>query len=282
MRKVAAVWPIDPKAGEAPAGWPGWPAGKQFALVLTHDVEGQRGFDRCRAVMQLEEGVGFRSSFNFLAEDYVVSEVLRREMGERGFEVGIHGLTHDGHLYRSRRTFSEQAMRINRYLREWQASGFRSPAMHRNLEWIADLDIEYDASTFDTDPFEPYPDGVGSIFPLYVQPAAHRPGYWELPYTLSQDHTLFVLLQERNTEIWQRKIDWIAGRGGMALLVTHPDYMVFNGTRPRVDEYRADLYRGFLEYVRNQFGDRYWHALPRDVARFLSARAGQLTKGCSE
>ena len=33
------VWPIDERAGSAPAGWTGWPDGKRFALVLTHDVD---------------------------------------------------------------------------------------------------------------------------------------------------------------------------------------------------------------------------------------------------
>ena len=28
-----------------PADWRGWPDGKQFALVLTHDVEGKEGLE---------------------------------------------------------------------------------------------------------------------------------------------------------------------------------------------------------------------------------------------
>ena len=51
-------------------------------------------------------------------------------------------------------------MRINGYAREWGASGFRSGFMLRNLDWLHDLDVQYDASTFDTDPFEPQPDGT--------------------------------------------------------------------------------------------------------------------------
>src|SRR5665213_3542706 len=39
----AKVWPIDAKAGTTPPNWPGWPEGKKFAFVLTHDVEGSRG-----------------------------------------------------------------------------------------------------------------------------------------------------------------------------------------------------------------------------------------------
>src|SRR5271170_3078714 len=64
----AHVWPIDPKAGTAPAGWPGWPEGKQFAFVLTHDVEGSKGLARVEQLMQVEADLGFRSSFNFVPE----------------------------------------------------------------------------------------------------------------------------------------------------------------------------------------------------------------------
>ena len=53
-KKFAAVWPIDPAAGTAPLGWPGWPEGKQFALVLTHDVEGQKGLDRVPQLLEAD------------------------------------------------------------------------------------------------------------------------------------------------------------------------------------------------------------------------------------
>jgi len=62
----------------------------------------------------------------------------------------------------------ERAAKINNYIREWNAAGFRAPAMHHNLDWIRELDIEYDSSTFDTDPFEPQPDNVNCIFPFWV------------------------------------------------------------------------------------------------------------------
>ena len=56
-----------------------------------------------------------------------------------------------------------------------------------------------------------------------------RSGYVELPYTLPQDSTLFLLLREKTNGIWKTKLDWIAQHGGMALLNTHPDYMRFDG-----------------------------------------------------
>ena len=37
------VWPIDESAGNPPENWRGWPDGKKFALVLTHDVDTEQG-----------------------------------------------------------------------------------------------------------------------------------------------------------------------------------------------------------------------------------------------
>ena len=34
-KKFSHIWPIDPKAGEPPKEWPGWPENKKFALVLS-------------------------------------------------------------------------------------------------------------------------------------------------------------------------------------------------------------------------------------------------------
>jgi predicted glycosyltransferase/peptidoglycan/xylan/chitin deacetylase (PgdA/CDA1 family) len=266
---VGDVWPILESAGTPPSGWKGWPGGKQFALVLTHDVETARGVERCRMIMDLEERLGFRSAFFFVPERYKVPVELREEMVRRGFEVGVHGLRHDMTLFRSEKEFKRQAQDINRYLKEWGAVGFRSPYMIRNLDWIRDhLNIEYDTSTFDTDPFEPHPDGVGTIFPFIVDDKrGGRSGYVELPCTLPQDLNLFVLLGETGIDVWKRKLDWIATCGGMALFDTHPDYM--QGESSMVsDEYPMQRYEEFLEHLRIGYTGRYWHALSRDVSLF--------------
>ncbi|MHA2120695.1 MAG: hypothetical protein ACW990_05770 [Promethearchaeota archaeon] len=263
------VWPIDDKAGKSPDGWSGWPEQKQFALILTHDVDTAEGQEKCRTLMKLEESLGFRSSFNFVPERYNVSPILREELSEKGFEVGVHGLNHDGKLFSSREEFQKRAIRINHYLKEWKSSGFRSPAMHHNLEWIHDLNIKYDASTFDTDPFEPQSDGMRTIFPFWVSMNGTQNGYVELPYTLPQDFTLFILMKEKNIDIWKHKLDWIAQKGGMALLNVHPDYMNFEGKEPGIEEYAAVYYQHFLEYIKSEYEGQYWHMLPSDLASFF-------------
>ncbi len=277
-KKTASVWPIIPGSERRPISWPGWPGGKQFALVLTHDVETALGLQRCRDLMALEQRIGFRSSYNFVPEgEYVVSKELRDQLKANGFEVGVHDLKHDGRLYRSRREFSNRATRINHYLWEWQADGFRSAFMLNELDWLHELDISYDASTFDTDPFEPQPQGQETIFPFWISHSGNchcstftesRGGYVELPYTLPQDSTLFLLLQEKTPEIWLNKLDWLAQNGGMALVITHPDYMSLNGSGERAD-YSVALYREFLERVRDKYAGAYWHALPKEVAAYV-------------
>jgi len=267
-KKYANIWPIDPDADTPPEGWPGWPENKKFALVLTHDVDTQKGHDNCHKLMKIEEELGFRSSFNFVPERYNVSESLRKELINKGFEVGVHGLNHDGKLYESKETFNERAIKINKYLKSWGAVGFRSPAMHHNLEWIHALNIEYDASTFDTDPFEPQSDGVGTIFPFWAQGTSAQSGYVELPYTLPQDFTLFIIMKEQNIQIWKNKLNWIAEKGGIVLVNVHPDYINFDGQKISIEEYTIKYYRDFLEYVKTRYKDQYWCVLPSEIASF--------------
>ena len=366
------VWPVNPAAAGAPAGWTGWPEGKQFALILTHDVESASGVRKVRELAGIEQRLGFRSSFNFIPEgSYDTPAELRHWLTNNGFEVGVHDLRHDGKLYSSREGFREKAGRINGYLKDWNAAGFRSGFMFHELDWIHDLNVIYDASTFDTDPFEPQPAGAGTIFPFWVprsgaegaiansgsgkpeagcpqsqirnpnsqidgsqsqignprsqsgQPIADGgesltefsgpqskisnpksqiarspsaigraesqvgpansatgsavskisnpksqigPGYLELPYTLPQDSTLFVYMREKTDRIWRQKLEWVAEQGGMALVNVHPDYMSSKPGTRHWQRYSAGLYEGFLEWVRNRWGDRCWHVLPRDLA----------------
>jgi glycosyltransferase involved in cell wall biosynthesis len=240
--------------------------------VLTHDVEGSEGLGRVEQLMDLELKHGFRSSFNFVPEgQYRVSDATRSMLAAAGFEVGVHGLEHDGKLYNSKAKFKAKAARINDYLRQWNACGFRSPSMQHRLAWLHQLGIEYDCSTFDTDPFEPEPDGVGTVFPFWVA-GPDGSGYVELPYSLPQDFTVFVLFRERNIEIWKKKLDWVAEHGGMALLNTHPDYMAFEG-RPARTEYPSSYYEEFLRYAREKYAGLFWEATPREVARYYCAAA---------
>ncbi len=236
---------------------PLWPCGNRFALVLTHDVETHIGRDFVREVVALEERYGFRSSFNFVPELYPVDTRLLSELRERGFEIGVHGLRHDGHLFSSRAVFERSAKRINHYMHERGSVGFRAPFTHRNPVWMQALEIEYDSSFPDTDPYEPIAGGSMSIWPFFMG------RFIELPYTLMMDHTLMLILREGTPRLWLEKVQFIKQHRGMALLNTHPDYLRIGAN--------LSIYEAFLAEVSRLPGR--WDALPREVARWWRARS---------
>lgn len=233
-----------------------WPDGADFAFVPTHDVETADGMRNVLRIADFEQELGFRSAWNIVPHKYPIDPGIVRELVDRGFEIGVHGYNHDGKLFTSRRVFDSRVPAINAALESFDAVGFRAPMVHRNLEWLQSLEVEYDASCFDVDPYQAMPGGVGSIWPFI----AGR--YVELPYTLPQDHTLFIALGEPDERIWLEKLDYLIAMRGMALVITHPDYL---DSQPRIDAYRR-----FLQQMRD--ADGMWHALPREVAAWWRDR----------
>jgi hypothetical protein len=233
-----------------------WPRDRSFAFVLTHDVDSADGFNRIESVARIEHELGFRSAWFVVPELYPVDWNRLARLAEEGFEVGIHGLRHDGRLLASREIFASRVPQINDYVRRCGAAGFRSPATLRRADWLQEIAVEYDASYFDTDPFEPQPGGTCSWFPFFLGRLV------ELPYTLPQDFTLFEKLRVDGAAVWTDKLGVIERYRGMALMLTHPDYL----DRPD----RLDAYRRTLQWVAKRAN--CWHALPRDVSRWWRAR----------
>jgi len=233
-----------------------WPAGQRFAVILTHDVEGSRGVQRIPELLDIERRHGFVSSWNFVAEGYPLTAQDRAGVVAADCEVGLHGITHDGRLFRDRATFDEQLPMIRRYLEDWGAVGFRSPSTLRNADWMHELPCLYDSSFPQSDPFQPQAGGCLSIFPFFFGNVV------ELPITLDQDYTVFELLRHHDIDLWIRKSEWIISHHGLINVIVHPDYV----TRERLA-----LYEQFLVFLRAQQGG--WHALPREVARWWSVRA---------
>jgi ribosomal protein S18 acetylase RimI-like enzyme len=234
-----------------------WPSGRRYAFVLTHDVETAEGQAYVPAVADLDAAFGFRSSFNFVPERYRVDHGLIEDLKARGFEVGVHGLKHDGRDFASEIEFRKRAKRINHHLRELGAVGFRAPLTLRHPAWMQALEIQYDTSFFDTDPYEPIAGGTMSIWPYQLG------RFVELPYTLAQDYTLASVLGELTPRLWLEKLDFIRDNHGMALLNTHPDYLLTPATS-----------RIYSEFLRAMSEDRdHYHALPREVASWWRARS---------
>jgi hypothetical protein len=117
------------------------------------------------------------------------------------------------------------------------------------------LGFDYDSSYPDTDPFEPQAGGCCSWLPFFNGDLV------ELPITLPQDHTVFVILR-RDETLWVEKIEFLRRRGGMAMLLTHPDYMIDG---PALEAYARLLGR----YADDATA---WRALPHEVSAWWRRR----------
>jgi hypothetical protein len=235
-----------------------WPRNWSWALVLTHDVETQAGYERLPELVQLELVAGYRSSWNFVPlRRYAVEDELIERLQEQGFEVGVHGLYHDGRDVSSFATLRRRLPAIRSYAERWQAKGFRSPGTLRSAALMPLLGFDYDSSYSDTAPFEPQAGGCCTWLPYMIGDLV------ELPITLPQDHTLFEVLGQQDETTWIEKARFLRDRGGMALLLTHPDY-VGNG----------DLL-GSYQRVLEEFGNdpTAWKALPHEISDWWRRRS---------
>jgi hypothetical protein len=234
-----------------------WPEGAKCCIVLTHDVESRKGFDRMELIADLEEQHGFRSAWNLPLAQYPIDWQRVARLRARGFEFGAHGLCHDGRLFRSHRDFAELAPLLERLAGEHDLRGFRSPSTLRDPRAIATMSFDFDSSFADTDPYEPQPGGTCSLFPFHLSRLI------ELPYTLPQDHTLIHLLHRNPLPVWTMKAKWIASIGGMILTLTHPDYC---GDGVYLKAY-AELLKQLAEI------NGAWRALPFEAAAWWQQRA---------
>ncbi len=234
-----------------------YPERKKTAIILTHDVEGELGLKSIPQVIKVEQKYNLYSSWNIVPYKYRMDEGILRFIVETKNEIGIHGYNHDGKLFSSYKEFHSRIPAINAAIKKYNALGFRSPMMHRNLVWQQELDILYDSSTFDYDPYQPFPGGIGYIWPFIAGK------FVEMPYTLPQDHTLFYELKENSIEIWKKKINWIIKNKGMVLVLTHPDYLIENQ--------HLKYYEQLLDYL-NQISDA-WYCLPNEMAYWWKERS---------
>jgi hypothetical protein len=240
-----------------PLPWIGnWPRPYRWAFVLTHDVERAVGYDRVDALRVAERRLDLRAAWFFVPErDYRVEASTLAAIRADGGEVGLHGLRHDGRDL-SPRHFARRLAPMQGYAADWGATGFRSPSTQRHRDLVARLAVDYDSSWSDVATYEPQAGGCCSWLPFFLGDVV------ELPITLPQDHTLFRLLGDRSAAAWEAKADLLRRSGGMALLLTHPDYL---------DGELQGLYLQFAAACASD--ETAWHALPREVSSWWRDRA---------
>jgi hypothetical protein len=238
-----------------------WPNGQKSCAILTHDVEESSGVDFCPSLMDIDDSFGIKSSFQFVPEErYAVSRALLERTRERGFEVNVHDLNHDGHLYESRKEFLRRALRINKYVKEYGALGFRAAVLYRRLDWYDAYDFSYDMSVPNVGHLDPQRGGCCTVMPYFIGDVL------ELPVTTTQDYTLFNIFSDYSLDLWQQQIRLITENHGLLSFNAHPDYVLERRAR--------DTYAGLLAHLsRLRSQGEVWMALPKEVDRWWRERA---------
>jgi hypothetical protein len=237
-----------------------WPDGAQGCAVMTHDVETACGRRFCAELMDLNESYEVKASFQVIPESrYKPSEEFLDGIRERGCEVNVHDLNHDGRLFHSYHLFSQRIGRINEYGVKFKSRGFRAGAMYRRQDWFDALEFSYDMSVPNVAHLEPQRGGCCSVMPFFVGQIL------EIPLTTIQDYSLFHVLNDYSIRRWAEQIDLLSARNGLITFITHPDYL---------KEKRAlAVYRELLAHLSDVRNARnIWMALPGEVDAWWRSR----------
>ncbi|MGH9517132.1 MAG: hypothetical protein ACRD3P_15805 [Terriglobales bacterium] len=238
-----------------------WPEGCAASLMMTHDVETAAGRDACRELMDMDDSYGIKASFNIVPQgSYSVSADFLASIRDRGFEIGVQDLSHDGRLFDEHVEFRRRASLINQYASEYDAKGFRSAVLYRRPEWLDALNFSYDSSIPNTAHLDPQRGGCCTVMPYFIGDMV------ELPVTATQDYTLFHLLSERSIALWKTQIRLILEKNGLINFIVHPDYVTHEGVK--------GLYVDLLVCLQELYATRkIWHARPSEIDSWWRERS---------
>ena len=175
----------------------------------------------------------------------------------RGFEIGLHGLRHDHSLFTTHEAFQSQLPAIDDAARSFRAQGFRSPSTHRVHEWLGELPLSWGYTLPHSDPLEPMPGGCCTLWPYFIDDVV------EVPYTLTQDHTLFTVLQRKSAADWLRQVEAIERRHGLIHCLSHPDPGYLG------DQDNRAFYAELLDAVADR--PQLWKPLPARPRRVVAS-----------
>jgi hypothetical protein len=238
-----------------------WPRGARGCVLMTHDVETAAGRDFCRELLDIDDSLGVKASFQIVPEErYAVPAEFLDTIRDRGCEIVVQDLNHDGKLFDDKQEFLRRIALIHRYAAEYGARGFRAAVLYRKPEWYDALQLSFDMSMPNVAHLDPQPGGCCTVMPYFIGDIL------ELPLTTVQDYTLFHLLNERSIDLWKAQVRMILAKNGLASFIIHPDYVVNPDTR--------SVYESLLRYLQNLGRQTpLWFALPSEIDSWWRARS---------
>jgi hypothetical protein len=238
-----------------------WPEGKSACALMTHDIETRTGRDFCSTLMDIDDSYGIKASMQVIPEErYSVTPEFLHSLRSRGFEVVVHDLNHDGHLYENRERFLERAEKINAYGRQYGAEGFRAAVLYRKQVWYDALKCSFDMSVPNVAHLDPQHGGCCTVMPYFIGDIV------EIPVTTIQDYTLFHILNDYSIDIWKRQTSIIVAKHGLMSFIIHPDYVM--------DDRQRAVFEALLDHlVQLRRDQNVWITTPGEVNRWWRQRA---------
>jgi peptidoglycan/xylan/chitin deacetylase (PgdA/CDA1 family) len=230
--------------------------------LMTHDIDSEQGLIRANSVRKLEEKYNLQSAWYIPTKHYPLNCAMVRELANHG-EVGVHGAKHAGNLVRlSSQRLSSQLSEAKQHLERISNSkihGFRSPLLQHSsvlLEQLKRSGYTYDTSIPTWEPSHPQtmsPFGIGTVFPFQLH------GLTEIPVSIIQDHQLLYVFDLEPKEVyaqWLLLMNLIRELGGCSVLLSHPEYKLF-------DAENLPLFEEFLNTI--SADKETWFTTPSNI-----------------
>ena len=140
--------------------------GHKAVVCLTHDLDCAEDYQLSRQIYQINKTFNLRTGFNFLTNWGYDPEIdWLKELHENGFEVGLHGYTHDIAIgirppHRIKKELTQALKKLN-----FPVRGYRAPAFAmtpRLLREIRDIGLIYDSSMKS---YSPYGQAAETFYP---------------------------------------------------------------------------------------------------------------------
>jgi hypothetical protein len=223
---------------------------RNFACLLTHDVENSEGLHWAPKVKKLEEKYDLPSAWFIPSNRYSLKDEIIKTLTNFG-EVGAHDTKHDGKLASlSKQVLIERLSDVRQTLKKRSEShihGFRAPLLQHNFQILEALHTSgyaYDASVPTWEPKHPYTmkaHGIGTVFPFKIN------GFPEVPLTLPQDHQMLHVLDltpQQTIEAWMQMMQEVKSVGGICVFLTHPNELA--------NQKNQNVYEELLNNIVNQ------------------------------
>lgn len=233
--------------------------GKKAVICLSHDVDSANDYEVSAKVYELNKKYGLKSTFNFLTHwGYEIERDFLKELDKNGFEIGLHGWTHDIAIgiRPEKRIKKELGWALEKL--NWPIKGYRAPAFAvtpRLLKVLKELGIKYDSSM---KTISCYGQAVETFYP-YRFPNV---GIWEIPLTIQDDRVFrdLHLSNEEGLGVIKELAKRVIDVGGVAVINNHP----------KLISDKIYYYEELLKWIASL--DNVWIATTGEVVDFMEER----------